>query len=55
MSEPIRTRLVEVNFMPEDRSGILVTLEVGYVGQTFRSGNYLLIEADEEYHPVESD
>ena len=54
MTAPIRARLVEIDFSLDEEE-ILVTLRVRDCIQTFRAGNYLLIEADDEFRPVESD
>ncbi len=51
MAEPIRARMVEVNFSPEDGDGVLVTLRVWDKSHTYRAGCYLLVEADEQSAP----
>ena len=52
MKEPIRCRILEANFYPEDGDGMLVTLRFWDQTQRLRAGNYLLIEADQDYEPA---
>ncbi len=52
MKEPIRCEIVEVDFSPEDRDGMQITLRFWDQSQRVRHGHYLLIEADHNYEPA---
>lgn len=55
MEEPIKAKLVQVDFPDSAIDSVLVTVRVGDKTRTYRAGNYLLIEADEDYRPIKSD